>query len=258
MIDKSRDRNKKGTIPAFTPVPRRCRRHDGWTAARQRGFIEALADLGSVRAAANTVNMTPESAYQLRRHPEAGAFRKAWEAALGCGVQRLEDVAMERALNGVETPVYHFGRIVGTRRRYNDRLLMFVLRNRAGKRFAADSRQGTDAVAKSRLEKLRKQWRAEWEEERRIAAQREGEEIIESINRKLDRMNDRRRAAMSPEVRALEDALRQAQTAEREAAAPALPAPERPEAEARQADGETAAAGPHPASGGREDAAGED
>lgn len=61
-----------GALPAFTPVPRLRKRHDGWTPERKRLFIEALADTGSVRAAAHRVNMTPESAYLLRRHPEAG------------------------------------------------------------------------------------------------------------------------------------------------------------------------------------------
>lgn len=40
-----------GELPAFTPVPRQYQRHDGWTPERQRSFIEALADLGSVEAA---------------------------------------------------------------------------------------------------------------------------------------------------------------------------------------------------------------
>lgn len=37
-IDKSRPRGKKPPLPAFTPVPRHCQRHDGWTPERQRGF----------------------------------------------------------------------------------------------------------------------------------------------------------------------------------------------------------------------------
>ena len=61
-------------VPEFTPVPRQCQRHDGWTADRQRRFIEALADLGSVKSAAHAVNMTPEGAYLLRRHPQAEVF----------------------------------------------------------------------------------------------------------------------------------------------------------------------------------------
>lgn len=219
MINRNQDRNKKGTLPDFTPVPRQYNRYDGWTPERQRGFIEALADTGSVKAAAHAVNMTPEGAYLLRRHPEAGGFRKAWEAALKCGVQRLEDVAMERALYGVEVPVYHFGAVVGTRREFNDRLLMFMLRNRATKRFSADSWQKTDAYTRQQLEKLKKQWRAEWEEEERIGS----EQVLDEIDRQLDRMRENMRAQMSEEELRLEAALAEAR--QRRMALPA-PSPE--------------------------------
>lgn len=123
-------------VPAFTPVPRKYR-HDGWTEQRQRAFIDALAETGSVKHAAKRINMSPEGAYALRRQPDAEEFRAAWAAALDHGVQRLEDIAMERALHGVEVPVYSYGKIIGSRIVHNDRLLMFLLRNRATHRFAA-------------------------------------------------------------------------------------------------------------------------
>jgi|GEM_PF-1297610 len=183
MIDKTRVPAAKGTLPSFAPVPRHYNRHDGWTFDRQRGFIEALADTGSVKAAAHAVNMTPESAHLLRRHPQAQEFRKAWEAALKLGVQRLEDVAMERALHGTEAPVYHFGEIVGTRRVYNDRLLMFILRNRATKRFAADGVARGKASTRSELKRLKREWRKEWEAEAALEAAEagKGEDIVELV-----------------------------------------------------------------------------
>lgn len=184
-------RRKRAPLPVFTPVPRQRQRHDGWTPERQKGFIEALADTGSVKTAAHSVNMTPEGAYLLRRQEGADSFRKAWEAALALGVQRLEDVAMERALNGIEVPVYHFGAVVGTRKVYNDRLLMFLLRNRAPERFAADGARGLSALDRTTLARLKKEWRAEWEREKTASASREEEDIIESINRKLDLMRER-------------------------------------------------------------------
>lgn len=195
----------KAALPAFTPVPRKCQRHDGWTAERQQGFIEALADTGSVKTAARMMTMTPESAYYLRRQPGAASFRKAWEAALALGVQRLEDVAMERALNGVEVPVYHFGAVVGTRRVYNDRLLMFLLRNRAPDRFAADGARGLSALDRTTLARLKKEWRAEWEREKAANAGREEEDIIASINRKLDLAKARMEEAQRNEAEAQEE-----------------------------------------------------
>ncbi|WP_423142849.1 hypothetical protein ACOYW6_05735 [Parablastomonas sp. CN1-191] len=114
-------------LPAFEPVPRKYR-HDGWTPDRQRAFIAALADTGSVKRAAMHVNMSPEGAYYLRRVPGAEGFRRAWEAALDFGVQRLKDEAFDRALNGQLSPVFVAGKLRGFRRIKNDRLLMFCLR----------------------------------------------------------------------------------------------------------------------------------
>ena len=188
MKDRTRQPAAKGTLPDFAPVPRQSSRHDGWTPERQRGFIEALADTGSVKHAAHAVNMTAVGAYYLRRQPEADDFRKAWEAALALGVQRLEDVAMERAIHGIEVPVYHFGAVVGSRMVYNDRLLMFLLRNRAGQRFRADGHH--DAPTQAELTKLKKQWRAEWEAEQ---AQNHvsPEEIRARIDRKVEELRQR-------------------------------------------------------------------
>lgn len=127
-------------LPTFAPVPVK-RRHDGWTPERQRAFIGALADTGSVSRAARYVNMSSVGAYWLRRHPGAEGFRRAWEAALDLGVQRLKDIAYERAIDGQLSPVFVAGKLKGFRRVRNDRLLMFCLRMNArderGKRLAA-------------------------------------------------------------------------------------------------------------------------
>ncbi len=200
--------NQAVTLPAFTPVPRKCARHDGWTPERQQLFMEALADYGSVRAAANSVGMTPEGAYLLRRHPEAHSFRKAWKAALNLGVQRIEDVAMDRALNGVQVPVYAYGKIIGSRTVYNDRLLMFMLRNRAPKRFASEGAKGMNALDRHRLSQMKKEWRKEWERERVAAAaeQDDGGAILERLNLRIEALRQHDEAMMSPETLSLRNA----------------------------------------------------
>lgn len=68
-------------MTAFEPVPRKFR-HDGWTPARQKAFIAALADTGSVKRACAAVGMTAVGAYLLRRQPGAKSFAAAWRAAL--------------------------------------------------------------------------------------------------------------------------------------------------------------------------------
>lgn len=220
-IDKRRLPRPKagepGQLPTFTPVPRHYNRHDGWTPERQQLFIEALADTGSVKAAAHAVNMTPEGAYLLRRHKQAGEFRKAWEAALALGVQQLEDVAMHRALHGQDVPVYSYGKLIGKRTVYNDRLLMFLLRNRAPERFSADgrvlARRNTigDPQDAARLSRLKRQWRKEWEEELRAEKKQSSDEICESINQRLERMRNAWLDNMTKRTRALYDAYKAAE-----------------------------------------------
>lgn len=121
-------RETRPPLPEFTPVPRKFR-HDGWTPERQRAFIEALADTGSVTRAAGMVNMAQANCYALRRAPGAESFRRAWEAALDFGVQRLKDIAFERAIEGELIPLFAGGKLMGYRRKRNDALLMFCLRH---------------------------------------------------------------------------------------------------------------------------------
>lgn len=118
----------------FEPVPRKYR-YDGWTAERQRAFIAALAETGSVKAAAKRINMSAEGAYYLRRQPDADGFRAAWAEALAHGVQNLIDVAVDRAIEGVPEPIHWRGEQIGEKRRYNDRLLMFTIRHHLPERY---------------------------------------------------------------------------------------------------------------------------
>ncbi|MEP9402641.1 hypothetical protein [Sphingomonas sp. VNH70] len=111
----------------WVPVRRRPRA-DGWTEERQRAFIEALADMGSVDRAARSVGMTRVGAYALRRAPGSEGFARAWDAAVAQAVNMLVDVAFERAVHGTEEVVFdRDGRRCGVRHRNSDRLLMFLL-----------------------------------------------------------------------------------------------------------------------------------
>lgn len=105
------------------------RRKDGWSPDRQRAFVEALADTGSIATAARSVGMSESSAYRLRRAPGAEAFDRAWSAAIDAASKKLLDAAFERALVGTDEPVFdRDGNRVGRRLRQSDRLLMFLLR----------------------------------------------------------------------------------------------------------------------------------
>jgi hypothetical protein len=111
----------------WVPV-RRVPRRDGWTEEKQRRFIEVLADTGVVGHAAKAVGMTRETAYRLRRSVEGAAFARAWDAARDQAGALIEDIAFERAIEGVARHVYDGnGDVVATRHIYNDRLLAFLL-----------------------------------------------------------------------------------------------------------------------------------
>ena len=114
---------------SFEPVPSASTRHDGWTPARQREFVRQLARIGNVSAAARGVGMSSKSAYGLRkRAPADGGFAEAWDEAVGAGSANAYHNAVERALDGVEVPYFFRGIQRGTRRVYNDRLLIAALR----------------------------------------------------------------------------------------------------------------------------------
>jgi hypothetical protein len=173
-------------IASFTPVPRLKDRSNGWKPEVQRAFIAALAETGSVAAALRRVGRSDCGAYAMRRHPAGAEFRAAWDAALDLGVRRIEDGAMDRALYGVEETVHYHGDLVTTRRRYNEGLVMFILRNRAPDRFAAGGgARGLNAVDQATLKRLKTQWRQEWEQtkalEETAAHRHSGEALIAHV-----------------------------------------------------------------------------
>src|SRR3982751_2520771 len=65
----------------FAPVLRHTRR-DGWSPARQYGFIAALARLGDVDRAAQSVGRTASGAWKVRTSAGAEGFAESWDSAL--------------------------------------------------------------------------------------------------------------------------------------------------------------------------------
>lgn len=111
---------------AFDPVELRAR-HDGWTPACQRDFLEALAESGIVRHAAAAVGMTEQSVGRLRRRADAAAFDVACDAALRIGARRLRAIAFERAVEGEIRRHYYHGELISEERVHDNRLLISLL-----------------------------------------------------------------------------------------------------------------------------------
>lgn len=134
----------------WRPVPRRARA-DGWTPEVQCAFIQALADTGMVEQAAQAVDRSVQSAYRLRRAPGGESFAKAWTVALRDAAERVLDLAFARAIEGEDTPVFdRDGCRIGSRRKVNDRMTMFLLRAYMPDRFrhaSEDTRRPTERRA---------------------------------------------------------------------------------------------------------------
>jgi hypothetical protein len=125
--------------PPLTPDPQDASprgRRDGWTAARRRQFLDALAEHGVVRSAAAAVGMDASSAYRMRRRAGFEDFAAAWDRAIDVGFARLQDVAVERAVNGVRVPIFYKGEAVGERVWHDNRLLTFLLSRLQTRRFS--------------------------------------------------------------------------------------------------------------------------
>lgn len=103
------------------------------TQARQKRFLEALSDTGSVITAATVAGTSRTRVYELRKVDPA--FSAAWAEAEEIAVDRLEDEARRRAVEGVPEPLVSAGKLVRddngqpiTVRRHSDSLLMALIK----------------------------------------------------------------------------------------------------------------------------------
>jgi len=97
-------------------------RHDGWSPARKLRFLDRLAACGNVRTACAGVGLSREAAYRLRRRD--ALFARGWDAALVLARPRSAEVLADKATEGIEEEVWYRGEMVGTRRRFDARLLL--------------------------------------------------------------------------------------------------------------------------------------
>lgn len=115
-----------GSAPAFEPAPLRYRR-DGLTPAKQREYVEALADTGVARAASARIGITEQAINRVRRRADARGFDLACEAAQRFGARRIQAVAFERAIEGTVKRHYYHGELKSEERVYDNRLLVYLL-----------------------------------------------------------------------------------------------------------------------------------
>lgn len=115
-------------------------RVDGWNAKRRQLFLKTLTASKDVRAACVAVGLSDTAAYALKgRSPP---FARAWAKALADDAPSVIDAAIARAMEGWDEPIFHGGKIVGTRKRYSDGLMRDLLKREVAREQAGEARDG--------------------------------------------------------------------------------------------------------------------
>ena len=169
-----------GFAPYLHVAPRR----NSITPERQRGFIAALAASGIVTQAARSIGASLEALYKLRHLPGAEQFSAAWDMAIERGIARLEDCALELALQGEELPIVSAGKLLGTYRKHNFGHIRFVLSQRRAARWNAHA---ADYAALKPGHPVYDRLQAEWQ-----GADAAGEQAdFDAIDAMIDQMQQR-------------------------------------------------------------------
>jgi hypothetical protein len=142
------------TPPDFDIAPTR-KRHAGWTAEKQRKFIEHLSLTGHVGEACGLVGIASSSAYRLKHKPGAESFSRAWDAALRLSPTRLVAIGLDRAINGRVERFYKNGELVMERRMPSDYLLTWFIARLDPLQFGSPNAKALAAAAGDPREKAR-------------------------------------------------------------------------------------------------------
>ena len=140
--------------PQFEVAPTR-KQHAGWTAERQRTFIEHLSLTGSVGESAALAGVSSRSAYRLRNRAGAESFARAWDSALQLAATRLAAIAFDRALHGRAERFYKDGELVMERKMPSDYLLTWLLSRLDPLQFGSPSAKALAAATGDPRDKAR-------------------------------------------------------------------------------------------------------
>lgn len=144
-----------------TPAPRA--RHDAFDGRRKRIFLDALGTGGCLRDAARRAGVSHQTVYNHQRSDPT--FARQCELALSMASTDLELHAWERAVHGVEEPVYQRGEQVGTRLKRSDAMLRMLLQAAKPKKYGPNPGFKRKRVLKTErrliAEEARRELRAE-------------------------------------------------------------------------------------------------
>lgn len=97
-------------------------------------FLMALAEVPVVSRACAAVGIERSTAYRARETDEL--FARDWDDAMEQGIDKAEQEAFRRAVEGTDKGVWHQGVLVGSERVYSDALMALILKGRRKKIYA--------------------------------------------------------------------------------------------------------------------------
>lgn len=91
-------------------------------------FLEVLRAGGTTKKACASTRLNRTRVEELRR--QIPTFAQLWDEVLRGVTDELEAAGLQRAIHGVEVPIYHMGIRVGTKKVYSDTILVRMLEGR--------------------------------------------------------------------------------------------------------------------------------
>jgi len=100
-------------------------RHDGFTAKKRRRFFATLARTGCISDAAKSARISTTTVDRWRRKEER--FAKLCAMALEWASTKIELLAWERGVTGIEEPVYACGKFSHMRIKRSDSIFRMIM-----------------------------------------------------------------------------------------------------------------------------------
>lgn len=163
-------------------------RHDGFTPAKRRRFLKTLRKTGVVLDACRVVGISSTSAYRTKK--KLPDFAALWDSAQAMAGSEIETLAWQRGVEGLEEPVYYYGKFSHMIRKRSDAIFRMILMASNPKKYG---RMG----ALSREEALKKARRQVMKGMPRVAT---NEEVREALQKALVAFAARRKTEKAEEA----------------------------------------------------------
>ncbi len=171
-------------------------RGDGFTPVKRRKFLKVLAKTGCVSDGARVAGISTVTVDRWRRRD--AVFSQACEAALQIASSHIETLAWERAVTGIEEPIWNYGKQVGTRIKRSDSVFRLLLQASNRKKFGRQGAAGVKALTARARKRIEAEVRADI-----AAGQPDRDELVREL--KLRLMTIGARLQGGPEPQSLDD-----------------------------------------------------